>query len=91
MNETELRAMLQQGLCSIIYVKLDGSRRHAVATTCLTFVPQNKWPKDPTKRKVQPWVKDDYVRYYDLTVQDWRCLVCSEIIECKPLDTNPNS
>lgn len=91
LTETEIRAMFERGLCSVIYVKKNGDTRNAVATTNLQFIPSDKHPMQPDQRKVQPWVKDDYVRYYDLTVQDWRCLVCSEIIECKPLNTNPNA
>ena len=88
--ETDIRAMLASGLCSIVYIKKNGDTRNAVATTCLQHIPADKQPLPPSQRKVQPWVKDDYVRYYDLTVQEWRTLVVSEIIQCKPLNVNPN-
>ena len=84
MEEKKIRKMLHDGFVSIIYVKKDGSTRNAVGTLNLQLIPRKQWPQSPPKRS--GWVKDGYVRYYDYTVQDWRCLVCDEIIEAKPID-----
>ena len=85
-SETQLRELLGRGLVALQYVKKDGSTRNAVGTLNRWFIPRDKRPLGPEKRRVTPWVKDDYVRYYDFTVQNWRCLVCSEVIEAKPID-----
>ena len=84
-SETQLREMLGRGLVALQYVKKDGSTRNAVGTLNRWFIPRDKRPLGPEKRRVTPWVKDDYVRFYDLSVQNWRCLVCSEVIEAKPI------
>lgn len=89
-RESEIRQMLADGLCSLIFIKLNGDRRNAVATTNKTFIPRDQWPKPPKERLCTPWVKDGYVRYYDLTCQGWRCMVVDEIIAIKPLNPNPN-
>ena len=83
--EIELREALHDGLVSMRYLKKDGSTRNAVATLNLDLIPEEDHPKSPEERKVEPWVKDDYVRYYDYTVQAWRCLVVTEILEWKRL------
>ena len=86
LEESLLRKALAEGLVSMRYVKKNGDTRNAVGTRCLTLIPEEQHPKSPEERKVQPWLKDDYVRYYDFTVQDWRTLVVSEIIEWKRLN-----
>ena len=88
MEEKTIRKMLHDGFVSIIYVKKDGSTRNAVGTLNLQLIPRKQWPQSPPKRS--GWVKDGYVRYYDYTVQDWRCLVCDEIIEAKPVVVTPD-
>ena len=87
MNEKEIRTMLHEGLVSLRYVKRNGETRNAVGTLNLMFIPADKHPLKPNVRKSTPWVKEDYVRYYDFTVQDWRCLVCSEILGAKPIES----
>ena len=103
MKEKEIREMLKRGLVSIRYVKKDGETRNAVGTTNLLFVPKAQHPKaslqpppewdapgtttNEARFRRSAWVKDGYVRYYDFTVQDWRCLVCSEILEAKPIES----
>lgn len=89
-RESEIRQMLADGLCSLIYIKKNGDRRNAVATTNTIFIPRKYWPKTREQRKCTPWVKDGYVRYYDLTCQGWRCMVVDEILEINPLNPNPN-
>lgn len=78
-DEQELRDMLSQGFVNIIYIKIStGEKRNAVATTCLDLIPESKHPKKNPKQKA--WVKDGYVRYFDFTVNDWRCLLMSNIV-----------
>ena len=104
MKEKEIREMLKRGLVSIRYVKKNGETRNAVGTTNLLLVPKAQhpkaslqpppeWdapdtPKDEARFRRSAWVKDGYVRYYDFTVQDWRCMVCDEILEAKPIVFN---
>lgn len=67
----ELREALQAGWVNIIFEKLStGTLRNTTATTRLDFIPTEKHPKNekPT------WHKDNYVRFFDLTVNNWRCL-----------------
>lgn len=89
-RESEIRQMLDEGLCSLIYIKMNGNKRNAVATTNKTFIPRDSWHKPPKERKCTPWVKDGYVRYYDLTCQGWRCMVIDEILKIEPLNPHPN-
>ena len=84
-SEEKLRKMLKRGFVAMQYVKKNGDTRNAVGTLNKWLMPADKRPLDPEKRKCTPWVKDDYVRYYDFTVQDWRCLVCSEVLSAKPI------
>ena len=86
LEESLLRKALAEGMVSMRYVKKNGDTRNAVGTLNLNIIPEEQRPKSPEERKVQPWLKDDYVRYYDFTVQDWRTLVVSEIIEWKRLN-----
>ena len=95
MKEKELRDMLGRGLVSLQFVKKNGETRNAVGTLNRWFIPRDKWPKSPQTSsntneaalalRRSGWVKDDYVRFYDFTVQDWRCLVCTEVLEAKPI------
>ena len=84
-TEKRLREMLRKGLVAMQYVKKNGDTRNAVGTLNMFLIPREKRPLPSEKRKATPWVKDEYVRYYDFTVQDWRCLVCSEVLSAKPI------
>lgn len=78
-DEQELREMMAQGFVNIIYIKIStGEQRNAVATTNLDLIPEHKHPKENPKRKA--WKKDGYVRYFDFTVNDWRCLTMQNIV-----------
>ena len=78
-DEQELREMMQQGFVNIIYIKKStGEQRNAVATTNWDLVPKPKWPKE--NPKVKAWKKDGYVRYFDFTVMEWRCLTMENIV-----------
>ena len=100
MKEKELRDMLGRGLVSLQFVKKNGETRNAVGTLNRWFIPRDKWPKGPQTSSTtneaalalrrSGWVKDDYVRFYDFTVQDWRCLVCTEVLEAKPISLSLN-
>lgn len=78
-DEKELREMLQEGFVNIIYIKLSTmEQRNAVATTNLDLIPKSKHPKGTRPDLV--WKKDGYVRYFDFTVNDWRCLTMRNIV-----------
>ena len=77
-DEKELREMMHEGFVNIIYIKKStGEQRNAVATTNLDLIPKPKWPKE--NPKIKAWQKDGYVRYFDYTVMEWRCLMMSNI------------
>jgi hypothetical protein len=100
MKEKELRDMLGRGLVSLQFVKKNGETRNAVGTLNRWFIPRDKWPKSQETSSTtneaalalrrSGWVKDDYVRFYDFTVQNWRCLVCTEVLEAKPISLSLN-
>ena len=105
MSEKEIRQMLNKGYVSFRYVKKNGDTRNAVGTLNLHLIPIDKHPKSslpPTPTGGGSQIEDANVtslqlggergaliRYYDLTVQDWRSLYCDEVIEAKPLVLNP--
>lgn len=79
-DEKELRDMLRTGWVNIQYIKKSTSeKRNCTATTCLDLIPLSSHPKG-----VEVWQKDGYVRYFDLTVNAWRCLIMSNILEYEP-------
>lgn len=78
-DEKELREMLSQGFVNIIYIKNSTmEKRNAVATTNLELIPISKHPKE--NPKVKAWHKDGYLRYFDFTVNNWRCLIMENIV-----------
>lgn len=82
-DEKELREMLQQGWVNIQFLKKStGEKRNTTATTRLDLMPTSAHPKGSDK----VWKKDGYVRFFDLTVNGWRCLIMSNILEYEPND-----
>lgn len=78
-DEQELREMLSQGFVNIIYIKKSTmEQRNAVATTNLELIPESRHPKENPKTKA--WQKDGFVRYFDFTVNNWRCLIMENIV-----------
>ena len=81
MSEEQVRNELQKGYCSIVFVKLDGSKRNAIGTTNLDLIPTSEHPKEHPIRKA--WKKRGYVRFFDLTIMAWRMLLVDRIVECE--------
>lgn len=73
----ELREALQAGWVNIIFLKLTtGERRNTTATGCLDLIPMDKRPKG-----CKVWEKEGYIRFFDLTVNNWRCLNVKTVLE----------
>lgn len=82
MDSKEIRAMLATGWVNIIFTKITtGERRNCVATTNLDLIPEENHPKGKPH-----WEKENYVRFYDLSVQNWRCLR-TDMIEDASMNT----
>ena len=63
-NET--KDALRQGLCTLVYEKLDGEMRTAIGTLNSDFIPVRFTPKNTGHPNV------DLVSYFDVDRQGWR-------------------
>lgn len=81
-DEQELREMLSAGWVNIQYIKIStGEKRNCTGTTRLDLIPTSALPNGKGS-----WKKDGYVRYFDLTVNAWRCLTMANVLEYEPND-----
>lgn len=78
-----LREKLLNGEVNFVFKKADGSRRAAVGTTNLDFVPQDLWPKDMTSVEESTEKQKDMgvVRFFDLEKGAWRSCKVENILE----------
>ena len=64
---------LRQGLCSVLFEKVNGDMRQMVCTLSPELVPEDKWPEgenDPAQQNEN--LNSEYVRVFDTEISEWR-------------------
>ena len=73
-----LRTALKEGKTNFVFIKKDGSLRHAVGTLNLDEVPESdKQFKHSEEEQVE---RTDGTSYYDLEKSGWRCCKFDSVV-----------
>jgi hypothetical protein len=77
----EIKTRLQQGICNLVYVKVDGFIRQAQGTLNFDLIPVEARPKMPAEGQQPKLYSEDLIRYYDTGSLGWRSFVVNNLIE----------
>jgi hypothetical protein len=68
----EIKTRLHQGICNLVYTKVDGTVRMAQGTLCFDLIPVESQPKVPKEGQQPNIYSENIIRYYDTGSRGWR-------------------
>jgi len=77
----EIKTRLHQGICNLVYIKVDGTIRNAQGTLNFDLIPVESRPKVPEEGQQPKEYSDEIIRYYDTGSRGWRSFLVDHLIE----------
>jgi len=79
MNALEVKGMLRNGVCELIFTKKDGTQRKAKATLVESSIPEENAPRGTGT----PYT-DSQIRFFDVEIDEWRSCLVDSIVSITP-------